>query len=155
MAAETVRKFRCKVEHTEEGMNFTYLCIPFDVKEVFGKARAPVKLTINDYMYRTTIAHMGGKYCVPLRREHRENAKVKAGDTVQVKVEADTDPRVVDVPGYLKKFLQKNRVWDAFNRTSYTHQKEHVSAVNEAKKEETRQARMEKMVGMLRKTAGR
>ena len=58
---------------------------------------------------------------------------VRNGDTVQVKVEADTDPRVVDVPGYLKKFLQKNRVWDAFNRTSYTHQKEHVSAVNEAK----------------------
>ena len=74
MPTALVKKFRCKIE-LAGGESFTFIRIPFDVKEVFGKGRLPVKLTINDYTYRTTISHMGGVYCVPLRRENREKAE--------------------------------------------------------------------------------
>jgi hypothetical protein len=145
-----IKKFKCKLE-SASGPEVTFIRMPFDVKEVFGKGRLPVKLTVNDYTYRTTICHMGGIYAVPLRRENRENAKVKAGDVVQVTVEPDTEPRVVDVPADLKKFLQKNKVWELFDKQSYTHKKEYVLWITGAKREETREVRKEKMVEMLKR----
>lgn len=150
MGAAITRKFKCKLE-SAEGPNVTFIRMPFDVKEVFGKGRVPVKLTINDYSYRTTTCHMGDLWGVPLRKEHRENARVKAGDVVNVKVEADEEPRVVDVPDELKKFLAANKVWDLFNKLAYTHKKEFVQWIAEAKKEKTREARKQKMVAMLKK----
>ena len=150
MPSVLVKKFRCKIEMAG-GESFTYIRIPFDVKEVFGKGRLPVKLTINDYTYRTTIAHMGDMYCVPLKRENREKAKVKGGDVVQVSVMPDTEPRMVEVPADLKKFLQQNKVWKLFDPLAYTHKKEFVQWITGAKKEETREARKQKMVAMLKR----
>lgn len=150
MSAAIARKFKCKLESAERP-NVTFIRMPFDVKEVFGKGRVPVKLTINDYSYRTTICHMGDVWGVPLRKEHRENAKVNAGEVVDVKVEADEEPRVVEVPAALKKFLAGNKVWELFDKLAYTHKKEYVQWISEAKKEETREARKQKMVAMLKK----
>lgn len=150
MATAITRKFKCKLESAEEP-NVTFIRMPFDVKEVFGMGRVPVKLTINDYSYRTTICHMGDVWGVPLRKDHRENAKVKAGDVVQVSVESDTEPRVVETPAELKKFLAANKVWDLFDKLAYTHKKEFVHWITETKKEETREARKQKMVAMLKK----
>jgi len=144
------RKFRCKID-TAGADSLTFISIPFDVREVFGKARLPVRLTINDFTYRTTICVMGGKYCVPLRKSNREGAGVKAGDIVEVSVVPDTDPRLVDVPADLKKFLQANKVWELFDKRSYTHKKEFAQWITEAKKDETRDTRKQKMVQMLRK----
>jgi len=148
--AGVIRKFKCKLEG--DGQTMSFVRMPFDVKAVFGKGKVPVKLTINGYAYRSTICHMGDIWGVPLRREHRENAKVKAGDVVDVRVEEDTDPRVVDVPPALKKFLQSQKVWDSFEKLSYTNKKELVQSVTEAKKEETREARKQKIVERLRKS---
>jgi hypothetical protein len=145
-----VRKFKCKLE-SPEGGTVTFIRMPFDVKEVFGKGRVPVWLTVNDYTYRTTICHMGDVWGVPLRKEHRENAKVKSGDVVQVSVEPDTKPRAVDVPAGLKKFLQSSQVWALFDKLSYTHKKEFVQWITDAKKEETREARKQRMVEMLKR----
>ena len=91
------QKFQCRID-TGERESATFICIPFDVKKVFGKARVPVKLTINQFTYRTTICVMGGKYCVPLRKSNREGAGVKAGDIVQVTVAPDEELRIVKVP---------------------------------------------------------
>jgi hypothetical protein len=148
--ADPVRKFKCKLE-SPEGGTVTFIRMPFDVKAVFGKGRVPVRLTVNDYTYRTTICHMGDVWGVPLRKEHRENANVKSGEVVQVSVEADTEPRVVDVPADLKKFLQSGKVWDLFDKLSYTHKKEFVQWITDAKKEETREARKQRMIEMLKR----
>ena len=150
MPGRVTKKFKCKIE-TAERESLTFIKIPFDVKEVFGKGRLPVKLTVNDYTYRTTTFHMGGVYGVPLRREHRENAKVKGGDVVQVSVTPDTEPRTIEAPADLKKFLQHNKVWELFEPLSFTHRKEFVQWITGAKKKETRETRMQKMVEMLKK----
>jgi uncharacterized protein YdeI (YjbR/CyaY-like superfamily) len=86
-----------------------------------------------------------------LRRNHRQNAKVEFGDVVQVTVELDTEVRVMHVPHDLKKFLQAHEVWEPFHKLSYTHKKEFVEWIAGAKKEETREVRKEKMIGMLKK----
>ena len=150
--ATAAQKFQCKID-TAGSETLTYICIPFDVKKVFGKARLPVKLTINDFTYRTTICVMGGKYCVPLRKSNREGAGVKAGEVVRVSVVPDTEPRVVDVPPDLRRFLEANKVWELFDRRSYSHKKEFVEWISGAKNEVRRQARKQKMVQMLKKKA--
>jgi hypothetical protein len=146
--AAVSRKFKCKLEG--DGQTLSFVRMPFDVKEVFGKGRVPVKLTINDYTYRSTICHMGEIWGVPLRKEHRENAKVECGDVVQIHVEEDTEVRVVDVPAGLKKFLQTQKVWELFEKLAYTHKKEFVQWIAEAKKDETRESRKQKMIAMLK-----
>lgn len=150
MAAPQSQKFQCKID-TGERESDTFICIPFDVRKVFGKARVPVKLTINDFTYRTTICVMGGKYCVPLRKTNREGAGVKAGDIVQVSVAPDLEQRTVKVPANLKKFLQDSKAWEPFAALSYTHKKEFVEWITGAKKDETREARKQKMIQMLEK----
>jgi len=150
MATTPARKFRCKID-SAGGESFTFICIPFDVKQAFGKARVPVRLTINDFTYRTTICVMGGKYCVPLRKSNREGAGVKAGDVVEVSVVPDIEPRMVAVPADLKKFLGANNVWELFDQRTSTHKKEFVQWIAGAKKDETRQAPKQKMIQMLKK----
>lgn len=150
MGTIIAKKFKCRIEMAGRA-SLTFIRMPFDVKKVFGKGRVPVKLTINDYTYRTTICHMGGIWGVPLRREHREQAKVKGGDLVQVSVSPDSEPRIVEAPPDLRKFLQQNKVWELFEPLAYTHKKEFVQWITGAKKEETREARQQKMVQMLKR----
>jgi len=150
MPTRQAQKFQSKID-TAGGESFTFISIPFDVKKVFGKSRVPVKLTINDFTYRTTICVMGGKYCVPLRKSNREGAGVKAGDVVHISVVPDIEPRVVKVPANLKKFLQTSQVWELFDNYSYTHKREFVEWITGAKKDETRESRKQRMVQMLKK----
>ncbi|MDB4935111.1 MAG: hypothetical protein JWP87_2083 [Labilithrix sp.] len=124
--------------------------VPFDVKAAFGKARAPVKVTIAAYAFRTTVAVYGGKSYVAMRREHREAAGVEAGQLVQVAIETDREPRVVEVPAELAAALKKNkRAREAWEGLSYSHQREHAEAIEGAKKAETRARRVERTVEML------
>ena len=67
--------------------------LPFDPKPVFGKAGAPVKVTLNGDTYRSTIAAMGGPPCIPLRKSNREAAGLEGGETIEVRVELDTEKR--------------------------------------------------------------
>ena len=83
-----------------------FIPLAFDPKAVFGKARAPVRVTLNGYTYRSTIAAMGGPPCIPLRKSHREAAGLEGGETIQVRVELDTEKREVKPPPDLVKALK-------------------------------------------------
>jgi Domain of unknown function (DUF1905)/Bacteriocin-protection, YdeI or OmpD-Associated len=124
--------------------------VPFDVKQEFGKARPPVKVSVNGHTYRSTVSVYGGKYYLPVRQERREAAGVKAGDIVKVTVALDTEVRTIKPPPELSAAFKKNGVakerWEAL---SYTHKKEHANAILEAKKPETRSRRVEKTLVML------
>src|SRR5258708_20844972 len=82
------KKFRAVFE-TEGGGHF--IALPFDVKEEFGRARPPVKASVNGHGYRTTVAVYGGKYYLGLRKANADAAGVKAGDIVRVTVEPDIE----------------------------------------------------------------
>jgi hypothetical protein len=80
--------------------------LPFDPKSVFGKVRAPVKVTVNGYTYRSTVASMGGPPFIPLRRSHREAAGLEGNETLSVRLDLDTDTREVKPPTDLVKALK-------------------------------------------------
>jgi hypothetical protein len=126
--------------------------VPFDPRDVFGQVRAPVKVTLNGYTYRSTIAAMGGVVCVPLRREHREGAGLEGGEKLRVTLALDEDERVVVPPRDLVKALKAARpAWERWGELSFTHQREWAEAIEGARKPETRVRRIASAVAEIRK----
>lgn len=117
--------------------------LTFDPRDVFGKVRAPVKVTVNGYTFRSTIAAMGGPPCVPLRRSNREAARLEGGETLDVRLELDVEPRDVDPPADLVRALKKAPgAWPRWRALSYTNRRESVEGIEGAKKPETRARRI-------------
>jgi len=129
----------------EESMCF--IPVPFDPREVFGKVRAPVKVTVNGYTYRSTIASMGGTTCIPLRKSNREAAGLEGNETVEVRLDLDTEKREVTPPtDFVKALKAAPPAWARWAELPFTHQREYVEAIEEAKKPETRTRRIEDAV---------
>ena len=121
--------------------------------EVFGrKGRIPVKGTINGFAFRSSLMNMGDGHMMAVNAEMRAGAKCKAGDTVAVVMEIDEEKRTVEVPPNLKKVIAGNaKAKAAWEKLSFTHQKEWARAVEEAKKPETREKRIAAMMEALGK----
>jgi hypothetical protein len=143
-------KFRTTV-HQAEGMNATGIEVPEKVVEALAAGKKPkVTVGIKDYTYRSTVSVYGGRFFIPLAAEHREKAGVKGGDKIEVALEVDTAPREVEAPKDLAAALKKAGARAAFDNLSFTHRKEHVRAIEEAKAPETRQRRIDRCVEMLK-----
>src|SRR5262245_56905074 len=134
------------------GKTATGFEVPAEVVESFGAGkRPPVTVTINGYTYRSTVAVYGGAFMIGVAAEHRGKAGIAAGEDIEVDVELDTAPRSVEVPADLAEaFAADPGARQAFDKLSYTHQREHVEAIESAKKPETRQRRIDKALAMLR-----
>ncbi|MGP4027608.1 YdeI/OmpD-associated family protein [Actinomadura sp. 3N407] len=134
------------------GRTATGVEVPGKVVQGLGQGkRAAVKVTINGHMYRSTVASMGGRYMLPVSAENREAAGVRAGDTIDVEVEADTEPREVTVPGDLAEALAGDEAARRFfDGLSYSKKRWFVESVTGAKKPETRLRRVEQAVAKLR-----
>ena len=126
------------------------VAVPFDAKEVFGSARAPVRGTVNGTPLRTRLMVYGGVTYLGLAREIREAAGIELGDAVAVELELDDAPREVTVPPELAAVLDAERLRDAFDGLSFTHRREYAEWVATAKKAETRERRAAKAAEMLR-----
>lgn len=135
-----------------EGKTATGLQIPDEVIAELGAGKRPaVRVAINGYSYRTTAMFMGGRFMVPLAAEHREGAGVTAGEEVDVDIELDVAVREVVVPADLATALAgEPSVHEFFDQLSFTHRKEWVRWIEDAKKPETRQARLTKTIDELR-----
>jgi hypothetical protein len=143
-------RFRITVELG--GQTATGLQIPDDVLAALGSGKRPsVRITIGGHTYRTTVASRGGRFLVPLSAENRAAAGVAAGEQVDVEIQADTAPREVTVPADLADALaHDSTAQHFFDALSYTHRKEWVRWIEEAKKPETRKARIAKAVAASR-----
>src|SRR5438034_2335394 len=110
MTAKTVR-----VQIVRDG-SMCFIPVPFDPKPLFGKIRAPVKVTLNGYTYRSTIAAMGGTLCIPLRRSNREAAGLEGGERLLVSLVLDTQKRDVAPPrDFVKALRAAGLAWDRWN----------------------------------------
>ncbi|MGP1675090.1 MAG: YdeI/OmpD-associated family protein [Candidatus Limnocylindrales bacterium] len=130
----------------------TGIRVPDEVVASLGKGkRPPIKVTINGFTYRNTIAVMGGVYMVGVSAENRAGAGVTGGDVVDVDIELDTEPRTVDVPADLAAALDADpdarRTFDALSNSNKGW---HVLQVQGAKSDETRARRIAKSVDALR-----
>jgi hypothetical protein len=133
-----------------------FIPLTFDPRTVFGKVRAPVKVTLNGYTYRSTIAAMGGPPCIPLRRSNREAAGLEGGETLDVRLDLDTQERVIKPPADLVKALKAiPSAWDRWRGLSYSHQREHVESIEGAKTPETRARRIARAAEAMRLTPKR
>ncbi|HSP36121.1 MAG TPA: YdeI/OmpD-associated family protein [Frankiaceae bacterium] len=143
-------RFRSMVELG--GKTATGIEVPASVVEALGSGRRPsVRITVGAHTYRTTVAVRQGRFLVPLSAENRTAAGVAAGDELDVDLELDEAPREVVVPPDLQQaFEQESQAQSFFDRLAFSHRKEWVRWIEEAKKPETRQRRVENTVAALR-----
>jgi Bacteriocin-protection, YdeI or OmpD-Associated/Domain of unknown function (DUF1905) len=133
-----------------EGKTATFIEVPLDIPAVFGGKRVPVRGTINGFHFRSTIATYGDRFYLPVNKGVRQGAGASAGETVTVELERDEARRMVDIPADLAKALKAApSAGKSFKGLSYTHQKEYVAWITEAKRDATRRTRVEKTISML------
>lgn len=147
-----MKKFEFKVKLGGHSTAMCFMRPPFDVVEVFGtKARVPVRGTINDFPFRSSLSNMGTGHCMPVNKTLREGGKCKAGDVVKIVLERDDEKRVVEPPALLKKELTKSKTAQAnWEKMSFTNQKEIALSIANAKQEDTRARRLAKAMDILK-----
>jgi hypothetical protein len=116
-----------------------------------GGSRPPVIITVNGHTWKSRVTIMRGRYLLGLSNANRRAAGVSTGDEVEVEVQLDAEPRVVVEPEDFARALDADpAARAAYDRLAYTHKREHVLAIEGAKKAETRERRIEKALEMLR-----
>ncbi len=125
------------------GKTATGIEVPSSVVTSLGGGRPAVVVTLRSHSYRTTLGRMGGRYLIPVSAAVREAAEVAAGDVLDVDISLDTAPRTVEVPDDLATALAAAPgASSAWSRLAYSHQKEWVRSICDAKKPETRARRV-------------
>jgi len=142
-------RFRTTIQLS--GKTATGIELPAEVVAGLGAGKRPaVRVTIRGHTYRSTVAPRGDRYLVGVSAESRESAGVGAGDEVQVDIELDTERREVAVPSDFAEALEQDA--DArrfFDGLSYSQRRWFVFGIEEAKKPETRQRRIDKAISRL------
>jgi hypothetical protein len=142
-------RFRTIVEPPEPMRG---LEVPPKVMEALGGgARPAVTITVNGHSWKSRVAIMRGRHLLGLSNANRQAADVAIGEEVEVELELDTEPRVVVEPADFAQALEDDPVARAaYDNLAYSHKREHVRAIESAKKPETRQRRIEKAIVTLR-----
>jgi hypothetical protein len=134
-----------------DGKTATGVEVPAEVLDGLGGGKRPKNVvTINGFSYPSSVGSMGGRSLIPVSAEVRTKAGIAAGDEIDVEVVPDTEPRAVVVPDDLAAALgAEPAARAAFERLSYSNQRRHVQAVEQAKTAETRQRRIGKVLSEL------
>jgi bifunctional DNA-binding transcriptional regulator/antitoxin component of YhaV-PrlF toxin-antitoxin module len=119
--------------------------------EIGGNRRAPLKVTINGHTYQSTATGVDGKCMVVFPTRDRQASGAKAGDIVTVTLELDGGYRHVDIPTTLRDALNKKNLGEVFHDLPYSQRKEFARSVYEAKADDTRLRRIEKILNYLEK----
>lgn len=131
-------------------LNAAFVEPPFDVKEVFGAKRVKVKATFDGVPYRGSVVYMGDCYMLGMTQEIRAQIGKSFGDEVLVTLEKDTEVRTAEVPTDLQQAMENSPpALETFNKLPFTAQKEYAVWVGSAKREVTRNERIEKAVALL------
>jgi Bacteriocin-protection, YdeI or OmpD-Associated/Domain of unknown function (DUF1905) len=131
--------------------NNTGIEVPEQNMTELGTSKKPaVNVNLSGYKYQSTVAVMGGKFMIPLSAAHRSASKLKADDAITVTLELDLEPRSVELPQDLAVALEASGLRAAFDSAAPSKRKEFVRQVLDAKTEETRARRIEKVVDQLK-----
>lgn len=136
---------------TNTGVNTTGIVVPPEIVAALGGgARPAVVVTVNDYVYRTTIGIMKGTSMLPFSAQHREGSGIAGGDRIQVELRLDAEPRTVEVPADLSEALAAETGLEAaFGKQAPSRRKADVDAVVSAKSAATRAKRIQAIVSKL------
>jgi hypothetical protein len=144
-------KFKTTLKQAE-GSTATGIVIPNDVLAALGAGKKPpVKVVVNGYAYRSTVATVDGNFMVGFSADHRAASGLKGGDPIEVSIELDTEPRTVELPADFEAALNADAKAKAtFEKLSNSLKGYNVSQVTGTKNPETRQRRIEKAIATLR-----
>ena len=147
-----MKEYRFKATIEGAGGNGAYVLFPYDTEKEFGtRARIRVIAAFDGIVYNGSLVKYGlPQHMLPVLKNIREQIGKGPGDTVDVVLRRDDSVRTVEVPPEFEKRMKKERVLAAFEKLSYTHRKEYCRWITDAKKEETRRARITKAVAMLK-----
>jgi bifunctional DNA-binding transcriptional regulator/antitoxin component of YhaV-PrlF toxin-antitoxin module len=142
--------FEAGIEVMENGG--TFVRFPFDVEELYGvKGRVPAKVTFDGIPYQGSMVKMGSPdHLLLILKEIRERLGKSAGDKIKVTVDLDDKPRVVVLARDIEAAYKKAGVLAAYRAQSYSHQREYVLWIEDAKQAETRKRRIAKSVEAMR-----
>jgi len=149
MAAMKKYSFTAKIEPGPGGGAF--VTFPYDVEKEFGvKGRVPVKVTFEGVAYIGSLMQCGGEqHMLGILKAIREKTGKQLGDTVRIQLWRDESERTVEVPSDLAGLMKRHGVRDFFDSLSFTNRKEYCRWITEAKRKETRAARLTKSVEMM------
>lgn len=145
-------RFHAVIE--QSGKSATGIEVPAEVLDALAGGKRPtVLLSINGFDFSLTLGSMGGRAMIPLSAERRTAAGVGAGDEVDIEINLAEALREVEMPDDLTAALADEPTARAFlDGQSFSLRKEWARWITEAKKPETRAARVSKAVELL--TAG-
>ena len=123
---------------------------PEVIQELGGGSRPALSVDVNGYVYRNTVAVMGGKHLISVSAAIRKETGLRAEDAITVTLTVENTPRTVDVPGDLAAALEANPGTRAFfDKLSSSLRRYHVDNITSAKTDETRQRRIDKAVELF------
>ena len=136
--------FRAPVRSSGRGGGGHLVDVPTEVVEALGgKGRIPVTATFDGVPYRGSIVRMGGGAVLGVQKAIMAEAGVTVGDMLTIVVRKDEAAREVEVPDDLAEALARNDpARAAFEGLSFSHKREYVRSITEAKRPETRARRI-------------
>lgn len=144
-------KFEAIIKESQIGKGGAYIEFPYNTEEIFGKkGRIPVICHFENIEYRGSLVKMGTDcHIIGIRKEIMQKLNKKIGDKISVNIEEDKKNRTITIDHELLKFLEENKLFESFSKLSYTKQKEINDSIQNAKKEETKKTRFEKIKKIL------
>ncbi len=144
-------QFQGEILKPEKYPNAACLMVPGDMKKLFGRANPRVKIYFDGHLYRGSIANMGLGPMIIMPKDIRNKVHKFHGDMIDVKIELDTEERVIEVPELLQRLFESNpELLKVYNEMSYTNRKEMSRSISEAKREETKLKRLIKATELLK-----
>ena len=143
-------RFTAVLEDAGGNSGGVFVRFPHDAKKEFGKGRVPIQCTIDGEPYRGTMVKYNAPFhMILVLKSIREKIKKQTGDKVDIRLIEDTEKRKMDIPDDLAKLLRKHKLQAGFDKLAFTHQREYINWINEAKRPATRLARLEKTIAKL------
>ena len=144
-------RFRARIKSNGDGNGGAWVDVPFDVEKAFGKKRVPIRATIDGQPYRGSLVRMGGDcHMLLVLKSIREKIGKGPGEMVTVTLWEDTKPRTVRVPADVARVLARQpAAMKFFNGLSFSHQREYIEWIVQAKRPETRERRIARMLDLL------
>ncbi len=114
-----------------------------------GKA-FPVVVDFGDRSIRLRLTRMGGENMIGFSKAARAEAGVEIDQEIEATIRPDTEERVIEIPPALAEALDADpAVRAAFENLPPSKRKEIARQIAEAKAEETRTRRLEKILDSL------
>ena len=145
-------RFEAVIKGSEKWPGAGYVDIPTHISEALGnKGRIPIKSKIDGIAYQGSLVKMGmPTHMLIILKGIRAKLGKDQGDTVTIQIEQDKGIRKVSIPQEIKSLLKnETSAHDFFKSLSYTNQKEYVNWITGAKRDETKQRRLSKMIDLL------